>query len=93
MHTFGILTPTWTVCRAKLLGEVQHSHSTTIETITKHTGMFLAVVHVISNKTLKAHLAEVFKCDTLGQCSRAFGCLTLSGLQLIIHYYRSRGRQ
>ena len=65
MHTFGMLTLTWTLTAAQNFQEKRNvavaPRQDRLGARTKCTGMCLAVVHVISNKTLRDHLAD-FSC-------------------------------
>ena len=65
MHTFGTIALTWTLSVAQSHREkrdVTVARQNQLGARIKCTGMYLAVVHVISNKTLRDHLAYKWLC-------------------------------
>ena len=68
MHTFGTLALTWTLSTVRSCREERNvtvaPRQNWLGARTKRTGMCLAVVHVISNKTLRDHLAG-FLCSNV----------------------------
>ena len=77
MHTFGTLALTWTLSamqsRREKCDVAVAPWQNRLGARTKRTGMYLAVVHVINNKTLRGLF--VFLCGALGWCSNGLSCL------------------
>ena len=76
MHTFGMLTLTWTLTAAQNFQEKRNvavaPRQDRLGARTKCTGMCLAVVHVISNKTLRDHLHVAgFSCFNVAHSDNA----------------------
>ena len=74
MHTFGMLTLTWTLSavqsRQEKCNVTLAPQQNQLGARTKRTGMCLAVVHVINNKTLRDHLAG-FLCFNVAHLDNA----------------------